>query len=333
MIIRNTGMLGILFFVAIALFAPAALAAKCNAQTAPTISISNLVVQRDAPVGSQIGPEVVGSNSTFYTCDSGIGSVNVSFGMKTYAQYVMTINNERVYSTNIPGVGYSLGMEVTAPCTSSTVYISESDNQNLICGKQWVFSSGSISAKPKLKFYKTAQTTGSGIVSSTQAGVSILKDVGLGSWYSELPINMNSFTVSTTACSVTNAAVKVPLGNILSTAFTGAGSTAAEKSFTIDLDCNASTRVNLTLEGAQDASGAAGVLALTQDATGTTASGVGVQVLYNSTPVTFGSLFNVTTTATAGTYSIPLKARYYQTAGKVTGGQANSLATFTLTYQ
>ena len=144
---------------------------------------------------------------------------------------------------------------------------------------------------------------------------------------------MNSFTVSTTACSVTNASVKVPLGSVLSTAFTGTGSTAAEKSFTIDLDCNASTRVNLTLEGAQDPGGAAGVLALTQEASGTTASGVGVQVLYNSTPVTFSSLFNVTTTATAGKYSIPLKARYYQTADKVKGGQANSLATFTLTYQ
>lgn len=35
----------------------------------------------------------------------------------------------------------------------------------------------------------------------------------------------------------------------------------------------------------------------------------------------------------AGDYSIDLAARYYQTAGSVTPGVANSLMTFTMTYE
>ncbi|WP_312742087.1 MULTISPECIES: fimbrial protein [Enterobacteriaceae] len=245
----------------------------------------------------------------------------------------MTINGRRVYSTNIAGIGYAIGMESTLSCSGTISYVTESNNQNIICGSSAaaMFSTFVMKGKPRLTFYKTAQTTGSGMVNSTNVGASILNDGG--TWRSDSVLSMNSFNVTTTACSVTNAAVKVPLGNVLSTAFTGAGSTTADKNFTIDLDCDASTRVNLTLEGAQDSSGAAGVLALTQATTGATASGVGVQVLYNNTPVTFGSMFNVGTAATKGAYAIPLTARYYQTTEKVTGGQANSLATFTITYQ
>ncbi|MCM7773445.1 type 1 fimbrial protein [Enterobacter asburiae] len=331
MITRKTIMLTILISPVALLFTPVA-HADCTSPSSASINVPNLVVQRDAPVGSQIGSEVVGGNTTFYTCPTGVNSPDMNFGIKTYGSYVTTINNERVYSTSIPGIGYSLGMEGTSQCTGAINYIGGSSNQLIQCWtKAALFSTYTASAKPRIKFYKIAPTTGSGTVSATQAGVMILQDAG--TWRSEPSLMMNSFTVTTTACSVTNAAVKVPLGNVLSTAFTGAGSTAAEKNFTIDLNCDASTRVNLTLEGAQDSSGTAGVLALTQATTGATASGVGVQVLYNNSPVTFGSMFNVGTAATKGAYAIPLTARYYQTTEKVTGGQANSLATFTVTYQ
>lgn len=312
-------------------FTPAA-HADCTVTTSSNISVPNLVVQRDAPVGSQIGSEVVGSATTFYSCPTGVSIPTMDFGVKSYGTYVTTINGRRVYSTSIAGIGYALGLEDTSNCVGINVYISSDSNQVILCRtSQGMFSTYTASAKAKLIFYKTAQTTGSGTVNSASVGVTILNDAG--TWRSESSLITNSFNVSTTACSVTNASIKVPLGNVLSTQFTGVGSTAAEKNFTIDLDCNAATRVNLTLEGAHDASGVAGALALTPSTSGATASGVAVQVLYNSSPVTFGTMFNTTTTATKGTYSIPLKAQYYQTATKITGGHADSVATFTLTYQ
>lgn len=321
-------------------FSPVTMAI-CLVKTAATsISPPNVTLQRDLPVGSQIGSEILGPQTQFFTCDTGLTTPTFVWGLKSLGTYVTTIAQRRIYSTNIAGIGYAVGFVDANDCKLSayvdgTNTFGDNADHRSVCNTSWgmlktVIPTGQI----KITFYKTAATTGSGTVNSTQIATPVMKDNG--SWIGGIypsPVTMNSFTVTTTACSVTNSAVKVPLSNVLSTTFTGAGSTAAEKDFTIDLDCDASTRVNLTLEGAQDPSGAAGVLALTQEASGTTASGVGVQVLYNSAPVTFGSLFNVATTATAGKYSIPLKARYYQTADKVKGGQANSLATFTLTYQ
>ncbi|EWG65691.1 Fimbria adhesin protein precursor [Enterobacter sp. DC4] len=332
MILRNTFIVTLLLSGTAFTFAPSA-HADCSITASSTISVPNLIVQRDAPVGSQIGSEIIGSDRQFSSCSTGVTNPSWGWGIKSYGTYVMTINGRRVYSTNIAGIGYAIGMESTLSCSGAISYVTESNNQNMICGSSaaGMFTTFVMKGKPRLTFYKTAQTTGSGMVNSTNVGASILND--WGTWRSDSVLSMNSFNVTTTACSVTNAAVKVPLGNVLSTAFTGTGSTAAEKNFTIDLDCDASTRVNLTLEGAQDSSGAAGVLALTQATTGATASGVGVQVLYNDTPVTFGSMFNVGTATTKGAYAIPLTARYYQTTEKVTGGQANSLATFTITYQ
>ncbi|RDI99212.1 type 1 fimbrial protein [Dyella solisilvae] len=67
-----------------------------------------------------------------------------------------------------------------------------------------------------------------------------------------------------------------------------------------------------------------------------TATGVGIQLLDNkgtaalplSTPITFhGYNQNV-----GGNYSIPLKARYYQTGDRVGAGKANTSVTFTMAY-
>ncbi|BFO08947.1 hypothetical protein GGER_14570 [Serratia rubidaea] len=73
-------------------------------------------------------------------------------------------------------------------------------------------------------------------------------------------------------------------------------------------------------------------MALNSIAPGGTASGVGIQLLHNNTPVKFGTLLPVANTVVSGPITIPLVARYYQTASAITAGQANGTATFTMTY-
>ncbi|HEY0506072.1 MAG TPA: fimbrial protein [Lysobacter sp.] len=73
------------------------------------------------------------------------------------------------------------------------------------------------------------------------------------------------------------------------------------------------------------------------DAT-STATGIGVQLLNGAgTPHPLGTgtdqLIPAYSPTTGGSYTIPLKARYYQTDPSVTPGLANTLMTFTLTYQ
>lgn len=307
--------------------------ADCTVTASSSISVPNMVVQRDAPVGSQIGAEVVAGSVQFSSCSTGLTTPSWNWGVKSYGTYVTTIGNRRIYSTSLPGIGYAIGMEDTNNCLGTIQYVSETSNQNMLCGnaKAGMFTTFTMKGKARLTFYKTASTTGSGVVNGTNVGASILNDNG--TWRPDSVLNMTSFTVTTTACSVTNTAVKVPMGDVLKTAFSGQGSTTPEKGFSINLDCDAATRVNLTLDDPTGKSTQPGVLPLTTATEGTTAGGVGVQVLYNDAPVTFGSMFNIATTTAKGAMTIPLKARYYQTAETVTAGKANSMATFTLTYQ
>jgi type 1 fimbria pilin len=68
--------------------------------------------------------------------------------------------------------------------------------------------------------------------------------------------------------------------------------------------------------------------------TGSTAKGVGVQILDNSNNPTPLGVDNVSGYSPGSSnFSIPLKAAYYQTGSSVTGGSANTSLTFTMTYE
>ncbi|MBS3046388.1 fimbrial protein [Enterobacter mori] len=307
--------------------------ADCTTTQPAAINVPNLNVSRDVPVGSQIGNEVVAPDSLFISCATGAKQPAIDWGVKSYGTYVTTINGRRIYSTGMPGVGYAIGMQDTKMCnTGVTTYVSESNNQNMLCWKRMgTYSNFYAQGKAKITFYKIANPIEGGTVNSTNVGAAILLEHT--TWSPEAVLRINSFKVVISACSVINPVINVPLGNVSKTAFSGPGSTVAGKNFTITLDCDSAASVNLTLDDPSGSSTAPGVLPITPETTKATASGVGVQVLYKNTPVTFGSLFHIGNAVSQGAMTIPLTARYYQTASAVTAGQANSVATFTLTYQ
>jgi type 1 fimbria pilin len=114
------------------------------------------------------------------------------------------------------------------------------------------------------------------------------------------------------------------------------GSTTASKDFQVVVNCQASPNgienmVSLTMDATPDASSTPGVLGID---TGTgTASGVGIQVLDSAgQPVAFGQPKQLGQSKD-GDYVVPFKARYYQVASAVGGGQANGRATVTLSYK
>jgi type 1 fimbria pilin len=79
------------------------------------------------------------------------------------------------------------------------------------------------------------------------------------------------------------------------------------------------------------------VMALSNAGAAGTATGVGIQVVDASeSPIGFGTTRSsglTLTTVDGETYTIPLKARYMQTAANVTAGTANGQATVTFVYQ
>ena len=144
-------------------------------------------------------------------------------------------------------------------------------------------------------------------------------------------------------CSVTTPAITVPLGSMPASTFTGVGSVSSSKPFNIVLQCSGGetgtvTNVYTTLTDHTNPGNVSDTLSLASDAT---ATGIGIQVLNGSTVIKYGPDSSATGNtnqwkageAGNGTFTIPLTARYIQTAPKVTPGMANGLATFTMSYQ
>ncbi|RDK08675.1 type 1 fimbrial protein [Cupriavidus lacunae] len=129
--------------------------------------------------------------------------------------------------------------------------------------------------------------------------------------------------------------VTADLGTHDSKEFSGQGSAASATAFNIALN-NCPSGIGSVkyqvdaVTSVLDASKS--VVALTATST---ATGVGVQVLDNAgnvlplgQPIAFAG-YN----SSGGNFTIPLKARYYQTGSRVTGGTADSAMTFTMNYQ
>ncbi|WP_259282076.1 fimbrial protein [Enterobacter roggenkampii] len=74
-----------------------------------------------------------------------------------------------------------------------------------------------------------------------------------------------------------------------------------------------------------------GVLGLNSSST---ATGLGIQLKYNDSPVQFGKLIKYGTTTSAGEIvNIPFKAAYYMTSANARSGSVSATASFTMTYR
>jgi len=140
-------------------------------------------------------------------------------------------------------------------------------------------------------------------------------------------------------CRVSNSSIVVPMPPIPSSALPSVGSTAGETNFSINLNgCTVGLNLSMTMTDAGNAGNNSNVLSL---GSGSTASGVGYQVLYNSSPIRFGpdsSAVNAPNQIRLGVaaqdmFTVPLSVRYVRTGETVTPGRAEGRATFTMSYQ
>jgi len=303
------------------------------APTIENVSFGNVVVQRDQALGSVVATKTlstVGSRPSFIQCDAGGYQSQWAAGTGAFAP--VSYGGQTLYQSGVPGLAFRIvtpGAGSTAgrygtgalPRTLTGVACVSSSSWWRLCGGTW----GNV----RLDLVKIASVTGSGPL---QNG-SLVRALVPGD-LDVLDVALAAGSVQTVACSVTNTNIVVPMGQAKNTDFSGVGSTSGDADFSIALNCDAATRVNITLAAgsAGAADSAQGILNL-NSGSGDTAGGVGVQVLYNSSPVALGTRFFTSTTAADGPSSLPFKARYYQTQAKVTPGKADATATFTMTYQ
>ena len=301
--------------------------AKCSASSGTLNFPDPIAVQRDAPVGAVIATATL---KTTITCDEAGNTPGYSWNVypsSRNADYgASSISNVRL--TNVPGIGIRWS---NLSDGTGTVSIWSRKSLNDESGGRGVRPTGST------LFTDTFELIKLGAVSSNKSPSWVLdydyknaNNVGQGKLYSTTATNRNMQVV---ACSVLQASIPINMGVVKLAEFSGVGSTVREKPIEIPLDCDAKTKVNVTLDGVRHSSGAAGVLALSPSASQVVATGVGLQLLYNNKAVIFGTPIAAGVASNDGAYTIPLVARYYQTDNTITEGQANSTATFTMSYQ
>jgi type 1 fimbria pilin len=145
------------------------------------------------------------------------------------------------------------------------------------------------------------------------------------------------FTIG--ACSVNRPAVQVTMPAAWIKDLSEIGATTGATPFVLSLYCDAGVRVAMTLTDAVDPANRTSTLTLTPDST---ARGVGYQISHDDVLVYYGpasaqayvanQFFVSTTLTTGGPLLLPFSARYVRT-GRIDGGSADALATFTMSYQ
>ncbi|ATA20562.1 MAG: fimbrial protein [Gibbsiella quercinecans] len=305
-------------------YAGDSLAANCTTGTATplnqSVNFGSVLVQRDAAVGSVIAT----ANTTNTSQQVAVCTVSTYVRKFVLAYGSGTALGNNIYPTNLAGVGIRVNR-------AGTYYANPAQPINYSAS-----STLSIvdAATVTLELIKTGPITSGALATGTAAKMQFM--TSSGSYFDGLVTNITGGSVKAVACSVNNTNITVNMGDVKKQLFTGVGSTPAEgsKNFSVDLNCDASTKVNIQIDGTKDTSNAQGVLALSSAAgSSSAATGVGIQLLYNSSPITLGTAFSAGTVSTAGAFSIPMVARYYQTLATITPGVANGNATFTMTYR
>ncbi|MGX5022274.1 fimbrial protein [Enterobacter sp. UPMP2060] len=143
-------------------------------------------------------------------------------------------------------------------------------------------------------------------------------------------IILNSFVVNVKSCQLTNNTPTVSLGDVHVSHFNGIGSSAGNTGFTLGMNCDSSIKPTITFTGVSTNHGT--VLPLNNLDAFTTASGVGLELLYGQNKVTFGEALSLGAT-TNGLNNYTFTARYVQTESSIKAGEANATANFTINYE
>lgn len=153
---------------------------------------------------------------------------------------------------------------------------------------------------------------------------------------STLTYNYTVSRPSIPTCSVDTPSLEVTLPSVGKQTFRAMGTTAGAQAFNLGLRCEANVRAQLSFSDMSNPGNAGNSLRL---ATGSTAAGLGIQLLSQGSVVQYtpaggstGTVLSILTNSTAQAVVIPLVARYVQVSDSVAPGTVIANAAYTLTY-
>jgi type 1 fimbria pilin len=286
----------------------------------PNLSFpASIASARNASVGMvlQSASQAVGINASGLTCN---------------VQKAMTVNGTPVpgdpstFQTNVPGIG--VRFYITSNWNNSWVQVPVTQSLPP--------NNGEFAHYTRADLVVTGPV-GSGTLTALPSMTVTISGDCLTTSSTTQYLNAGSVIVSST-CSVTTPSVDVSLPKAFSPDLSADGATTGAAPFTLGVNCAAGVTVNVTLTDASDPSNRSTTLSL---APGSSASGVGLQILNGATVIAYGpdsaTAGNVNQwsagTAPGGPMQIPLTARYVRTTGRLVPGSVKGTATFTMSYQ
>lgn len=277
------------------------------------IHFGNIVVQRDAPVGSVLATATTGP----YNGSRRVAGCTENWVFRWEPTQWKTLHPQgnNVYETNIPGVGIRI--------TYKNWFVPRDFD---LPASYVVIDGEGI----KATLFKMGPISGGTLTPGVLARASVRNQF----YIANATLGGNN-TITTTACNITTPNVDVDMGRYDKSLFNGQGSTSEWRFFSIGLNCDKDARINVRFDATKDPSNIAGVMKLDNTDDAVTAAGIGVQLYFepNNSPALLGQEQFYYTSLYGGAEVVKLKARYYQTEPSIKAGLANATATFTLTYK
>ncbi|MBB5418443.1 fimbrial protein [Paraburkholderia atlantica] len=313
---------------------------QCTQGSAGTPSLmisiaSPITVARDAAVGSVIGQgtATVAFNSA---APSGVHCTTDASAVYANLQGGGSSGSNNVMPIGATGIGYTLqanGRYFPTGARTLPVSLFEPTSCNQAAGgKCYAYLGPTITMQlVKLSPLVSSQTLPAGPYFSTTVGGLNASTVSLA----------NPVQIANQTCTVTTPSIGVSLGNVPLGRFHAVGSTSDTVPFQIGLNCaGVTTNYSITFTDNNHPANYSNVLSL---ASGSSASGVGIQIVKDGSPVSFGpdssaagNLHQMRVGSSAGSGSVvglPFGGRYVKTGNTITAGSANGVATFTMSYQ
>ncbi|WP_370681379.1 fimbrial protein [Comamonas sp. GB3 AK4-5] len=314
---------------------------------------ASITVPRDAVDGTRLTPWTSTPAATnYYSCPVTNAGVGPAYKSLLTPVVGMTVNGStgvpyQVWNTTVPGIGVAIGARsyiLTQKSACSGWYAWVSLHADASWGYQACTSNNgsdvmNLGFQMEFAYVKTGAVT-----PGTTAGGAASETAWVGRFQTGTYAVQSSFhkfisltptIINIAACETPN--VTVNMGKQQLSKFTGIGYSTPVVSF--DVSINACPAGSLTkiqyqfipVNAVIDANN--GLLALSSTAT---ATGIALQLKDSSdAPLKFNTQYTLTgyNSAAGGSYKVPLKAAYRQTAATVTPGSANAALTFTMTYQ
>lgn len=313
----------LLFLITLLLFKPVISLAGCVnniPEYTKTIQFGNIIVQRDTPVGTPVATAQVEADINF-SCE----------GDQLYDYHEVIYTPLSYYGNNVYDIGvegYGIRISENSPSGELHHYFPIT-----ISGWSGGGSGGAGTNQTNLYKFEIIKTSEKKTSGNIRTGI-----IAYTSMTSQFYIGKFSIaggSVTTIGCTVSTPSLTFIFGNIETSDFGTTIGFIPRKYIThyITLSCDAGVNVSATLSATQnpDLSNNS-VIALTNQGKSGTASGVGVQLIYNDSALKIGE--KIPLIASSGTQEqLPITAQYYQTRSSVSAGTANALATLMLTYQ